>query len=133
MTTKKRRRIGGTRTRKATIRGRFHGDPVSIQITVRLKRIPKGMRITKKLLTEMIRRKAETSRGHWDAMAQTVVGAKEGKTPPGIELEITRWKNPARKKGMLRTWRYPEGARGDQADAWGSLWQIIANARIVFL
>lgn len=108
------------------LRGRFHGDPVSIQISVHLKRIPKGMRITKQLLEAMIRRKAETSSGHWDGKSR-VVGAREGKDPKGIEIKINSWKNPSRKSRDRGDRDY-----GPQADRWGSLWQIIERAPIRF-
>lgn len=90
------------------------GDLVSIQIAARLKRVPKGLKITKALLADMVRRKAATSAGFWDA--NKVVGASEGKNPAGIELKIIRWRNPGRNSASLRGWR-----SGSQADAWGSL------------
>jgi hypothetical protein len=119
----KRRRI---KTRRATLKGRYKGDPVSIQISVRLKRVPKGVKISRALLEDMIRRKAETSSGHWDAKKKRVVGAREGKDPKGIELRITSWKNPDRQKARDRTDR----DYGPQSDRWGSLWQAITRARI---
>lgn len=91
------------------------GDLVSIQISARLKRVPKGLKITKALLADMVRRKAASSAGFWDG-TDTVVGARAGKDPKGIELKIVRWRNPGRKSSGLRGWR-----SGTQADAWGSL------------
>lgn len=122
------RRTSRRKTRTVALKGRHHGDPVSIQISVRLKRIPKGMRITKKLLEAMIRRKAETSAGHWDGKSK-VSGAHEGIDPPGIELKIQSWKNPDRQRGRDRKDRN----YGPQSDRWGSLWQIIERAPIRFL
>jgi hypothetical protein len=110
------------------LRGRHFGDPVSIQISVRLKRVPKGVKITRKLLEDMIRRKAETSAGQWDATSQSVRGAREGKDPKGVELKIISWKNPDRQRGKDRAAR----DYGPQADRWGSLWQIITRAPIRF-
>lgn len=98
------------------------GDLVSIQISARLKRVPKGLKITKALLADMVKRKAETSAGFWDG-AQ-VVGAKEGRDPRGIELKIIRWRNPGRSRSGLRGWR----DYGPQADRWGSLRYAIAGA-----
>jgi hypothetical protein len=74
----------------------------------------------------MIRRKARTSKGRWDPHSQSVVGAKEGKDPKGIELKITSWRNPGRSKRGMRSNR----DYGPQADRWGSLWQIIVDAPI---
>jgi hypothetical protein len=92
------------------------GDLVQIQISARLKKVPKGFKITRELLSAFIREKAEKSRGQWMQKEQRVRGAFEGPNPPGIELKIIRWRNPNRKDPSLRGWRY-----GTQADAWGSL------------
>ncbi len=102
------------------------GDLVSIQISARLKRVPKGLRITKALLADMVRRKAETSAGYWDGN-NAVLGAKAGKDPKGIELKIVRWRNPGRNSAGLRGWR-----SGIQADAWGSLRNPLAAAAFTF-
>lgn len=110
---KKKRAKTKTKTLRFTVQ-HPGGDLVSIQVSARLKRVPKGMKITKALLADMVRRKAETSGGYWDG--RRVVGASEGKNPPGIELKIIRWKNPDRKNASDRNWR-----SGTQADAWGSL------------
>ncbi len=112
---KKRRRKSG-KTRHLKIMAHHPGgDLVSIQISARLKRVPKGLRITKRLLADMVRRKAETSAGFWDGKS-SVTGAREGIDPKGIELKIIRWRNPGRNRAGLRGWR-----SGSQADAWGSL------------
>lgn len=104
------------------------GDLVTIQIAARLKKVPKGLKVTKALLADMVRRKAATSSGFWDG--RTVVGAKEGIDPRGIELRITRWKNPDRKRRGLRGWRTSPPAT--QAEAWGSLRHPIAAAAIAY-
>lgn len=101
------------------------GDLVSIQISAQLKRVPKGLKITKALLSDMVQRKARTSDGYWDGYS--VVGAKEGIDPKGIKLKIVRWRNPGRNRRGLRGWR-----DGNQADAWGSLRNPIAAAYPVF-
>lgn len=124
MPAKKKKRSS---TRRLGLRGRHRGDPVSIQISVRLKRVPKGMKITHDLLSAMVRRKAETSSGYWDQRRGRVIGAREGKDPSGIELKIVQWKNPGRNSGKDRAWR-----KGSQADAWGSLRQVIERASIRF-
>ena len=104
---------------------RHKGDPVKVQISVTGK-LRKGWKLTKKLLDEMIRRKAETSAGKWDPKTQSVKGAREGKDPKGLKLTITSWTNPGRQKaGDRRSRNY-----GSQADRWGSLWQIIARGRL---
>lgn len=102
------------------------GDLVSIQISCRLHRVPKGLKITKQLLASMIKHKALTSSGYWDAGSQSVIGAREGENPPGITLNIIRWRNPGRNRATDRGWRSGDS----QADAWGSLWQPIANSLI---
>jgi len=98
------------------------GDLVEIQLSATLKRVPKGVKITGKLLAEMVKHKAETSVGRWTG--RKAAGCREGKNPPGIELKITRWRNPSR-KGKLRQWR-----TGSQAEAWGTLRRITERARI---
>jgi len=96
------------------------GDLVQIQIAARLKRVPKGFKITRELLAAFIRRKASESRGQWKQKEQYVQGAREGANPSGIELRIIRWRNPDRKSRGLRGWR-----TGTQADAWGSLRRVL--------
>jgi hypothetical protein len=123
---KRRRKKSGT---TMTLRIRAHhpgGDLVSIQISARLKRVPKGIKITKALLADMIRRKAQTSAGEWDGK-DSVRGAREGIDPKGITLKIVRWRNPGRNRAGLRGWR-----TGTQADAWGSLRNPLAAAAISF-
>jgi hypothetical protein len=124
---KKARKKKPLKTRTmATIKAQHPGgDLVSIQISARLKRVPKGLKITKQLLADMIRHKAETSAGIWDG--GTVVGAAEGDDPPGIELKITRWRNPSRRDVGDRGWR-----SGSQAQAWGSLRAVLAAAGLAF-
>lgn len=122
----KKRKARGTRSRSFNIRGQHHGDPVSLQIAVELRRVPKGLKITDKLLESMIRRKAASSAGKYDPKSDSVIGAKEGRDPKGIRLIITSWTNPGRSSKKLRKHR----DYGSQADRWGSLWQIIINARI---
>lgn len=118
-------RLPGRRKNKRTRILKFKvahgsGDLVSIQISAKLKRVPKGLKITKQLLADLVRHKALTSSGQWDG--RNVIGAREGDDPPGIELKIIRWRNPGRKSSSDRGWR-----EGPQAEAWGSLWQIIVN------
>ena len=115
------------KTKRVGLKSRYKSDAVSIQISVRWKKMPKGYKMTKALLEQLIRRKAATSAGYWDQARGRVIGAKEGRNPSGIELKIERWKNPDRNKGKDRTWR----DYGSQADRWGSLRQAIENASIV--
>ncbi len=127
MAARKRAKKSRSRTRKFTLRGRHRGgDPVSVQISVQLKRVPKGVKITDKLIEQMIRRKAETSAGKYDPKSDSVIGAREGVDPRGIKLKIISWKNSDRDSKKLRADR----DHGSQADRWGSLWQIIAVAPI---
>lgn len=83
------------------------------------------MKITRALLADMVRAKAESSYGYWDG--GTVVGAVEGDDPPGIELKIQRWRNPKRKRSSDRAWR-----SGSQAHAWGSLRYALSAAGFAF-
>jgi|SRR5579863_3585260 len=124
MAAKRKRKRGKTKSFRMKI-AHPGGDLVSIQVSARLKRVPKGMRITKALLADMVRRKAETSGGYWNG--NRVVGAAEGIDPPGIELRIVRWKNPDRKTAAGRAWR-----TGKQADAWGSLRHALTGAAFAF-
>jgi hypothetical protein len=127
MAGKRRKKRGSTVVRKLRIMAHHPGgDLVSIQISARLKRVPKGLKITKALLADMVRRKAESSAGFWDG-SSSVVGARAGKDPKGIELKIIRWRNPGRKSSGLRGWR-----QGTQADAWGSLREPLAAAGATF-
>lgn len=126
MARKKKARGKGKSSRVKTLRIKVRhpgGDLVSIQIAARLKRVPKGLRITKALLADMVRKKAAASDGFWDG--HKVAGAHEGADPPGIELRIIRWRNPSRKRSSDRSWR-----SGSQADAWGSLRNPLAAAAI---
>jgi hypothetical protein len=97
------------------------GDLVEVQIAAIVHSRPKGVKLTRELLESMIRHKAETARGQWNG--RSVVGAYEGENPKGIELKIIRWRNPDRLADEDTSWR-----EGSQADAWGSLRRIIANA-----
>jgi hypothetical protein len=103
------------------------GDLVAIQISARLKPgVPKKL-ITRALLEQMIRRKADTSAGQWDGFQ--VAGAMEGIDPTGIKLSIIRWKNPDRLADEDTGWRYADpDSPSEQADAWGSLRRIISHA-----
>jgi hypothetical protein len=116
------------KTRKRKSRKGSSRDLVAIQISAELRKVPKGFKITRKLLSEAIRRKAETSTGEWDGFR--VVGASEGIEPSGIRLLIVRWKNPGRNSRSLRSWRYASDDPREQADAWGSLRRIISGARL---
>lgn len=127
MAGKKRSKKTRSKTRRFTLKGRHRGgDPVSVQISVQLKRVPKGVKITDELIHAMIRRKAQGSAGKYDPKSDSVIGAKEGPDPRGIRLKITSWKNSDRDTKKLRADR----DYGSQADRWGSLWQIITIAPI---
>jgi hypothetical protein len=102
---------------------RANPDYVTIQIAVKLHKVPKGFKPTHAMLESLIRRKAELSAGHWDG--SRVVGAKEGPNPPGIELRIVSWANPDRAR------RYGQRT-GPQDDAWGSLRRVLASRSIRF-
>lgn len=103
------------------------GDLVAIQIAAFLDRVPKGFKMTRTLMDEMIRHKANTSRGEWNG--EYVVGAHEGENPPGIRLVILRWKNPDRLATEDSGYRYANpDSPSEQADAWGSLRRIISSA-----
>lgn len=62
-------------------------DPLSVQVSIKL-RLPKGFRITKKVLN--------------DAYLQWV---ETGELPPSMEIRGIFWKNGAR-RSLLDFWRY---------------------------
>lgn len=124
--TRKKRTTKKTKTQKPKLTryynfkvGSGFGDFLEIQVSAKLKRVPVGVKITRAMIQEMIRDKALDSSGQWNGVR--VVGAREGRNPPGIELTIIRWRNANRKK-TSSGWR-----SGDQADAWGSLRRPIAE------
>jgi hypothetical protein len=103
------------------------GDLVAIQIAIRLKKgIPKDA-LSRELLENLIRHKAETSTGHWNG--QNCVGCKQGDDPEGIQLAIIRWRNPDRLAEEDTSWRYADpDSPSEQDDAWGTLRRIIQTA-----
>jgi len=101
------------------------GDLVNFQVAIS-GRIPKGTRLTAKLLNEMIHHKAETSLGWWDG--KRVVGASEGDDPSGLKLKLQAWRNPSRKGHSSQAWR----SSGSQAARWGSLRRSLARAEFSF-
>ncbi len=115
------------KTKTVTVKSKTpSGDPVSFQIAITMHR-PSNVKLTKELLRDMIRHKAETSAGTYEHKTGTVRGAREGRDPVGVTMKITRWRNPARKGAAdNRTYR----SHGSQADRWGSLRLAIAGARI---
>lgn len=121
------RRALKKKDKKFKIRRGSSGDLIAIQIVARVKKIPKGFKLTRAIMDEMIRHKADTSDGYWDR--EQVAGAREGEDPTGIEFKIIRWKNPDRLASEDTGWRYanPDSA-SEQADAWGSLRRIISSA-----
>jgi len=124
----KQRRALKKKGKQYQIRRGSSGDLVAIQISAQLNRVPKGFKITREILEEMIRNKANSSEGHWNGY--TVEGAKEGDDPPGIRLLIIRWKNPDRDLPEDRGYRYATDDPEEQAQAWGSLRRIISSAAL---
>lgn len=104
------------------------GDLVAIQISVRVnKHLAKDIKLSRALLEDCIRHKAQTSSGTW--VRDHVSGAHEGDDPLGIKLSIIRWKNPDRLADEDSGWRYADpDSPSEQADAWGSLRRIIQTA-----
>jgi hypothetical protein len=111
------------------------GDLVAIQIAIRVsKEVKNAMRrkrnplkLTRELLEDMIRHKADTSTGEW--VVDHCEGCMQGDDPTGIELKIIRWRNPDRLAAEDQGWRYadPDSA-SEQDDAWGTLRRIIKTA-----
>jgi hypothetical protein len=99
------------------------GDLVEIQLVAIFHKPPKGFKPSRELIESMFRHKAATARGQWNGVR--VVGAYEGESPKGVELKIIQWRNPDRLADEDQGWR-----QGSQADAWGSLRRIIANAAL---
>jgi hypothetical protein len=105
------------------------GDLVAIQLSIRTKKAVPKKWLTRALLDQMIRRKAETSQGQWDGYK--VAGAVEGVDPTGIKIAIIRWRNPDRLVDEDTGWRYADpDSPSEQADAWGSLRRVIQTAAL---
>lgn len=110
------------------------GDLVAIQIAIRVSKevvnwtkTKKGPKLSRELLESMIRHKAETSTGEWNAGACS--GCKQGDDPTGIELKIIRWRNPDRLASEDQGWRYADpDSPSEQDEAWGTLRRIIQTA-----
>lgn len=114
--------------RQLTMRTMFSsGDPVALQFSIKIRK-PKNVKITRALLREMVIHKARTSEGYYDPKSRSVIGAKEGQNPSGVEIKLVRWRNPDRKAGPNSKWN----SHGTQAEAWGSLRHAIEGARITF-
>lgn len=105
------------------------GDLVAIQIAVRVSKEVKESKIklSRELLENLIRHKAETSTGVWSN--DHCSGCKQGDDPTGIELKIIRWRNPDRLADDDQGWRYANpDSPSEQDDAWGTLRRIIQTA-----
>jgi hypothetical protein len=103
------------------------GDLVAIQIAVRLKKgVPKKA-LSRELIQNLIRHKAETSTGHWNL--DHCENCQQGDDPPGIQLAIIRWRNPDRLADEDTGWRYADpDSPSEQDEAWGTLRRIIQTA-----
>jgi hypothetical protein len=83
--------------------------------------------LSRELLENLIRHKAETSTGHWDN--DHCSGCRQGEDPPGMQLAIIRWRNPDRLAEEDTGWRYADpDSPSEQDDAWGTLRRIIQTA-----
>jgi hypothetical protein len=103
------------------------GDLVAIQIAIRLKKgVPKKA-LSRELLENLIRHKAETSTGVW--VNDHCEGCKQGEDPEGMSLVIIRWRNPDRLADEDQDWRYADpDSPSEQDDAWGTLRRVIQTA-----
>jgi hypothetical protein len=109
------------------------GDLVAIQIAVRFKKgFPKKTFkkvLSKELIENLIRYKAETSTGHW--ANGEAIDCKQGYDPDGIHLAIIRWRNPDRLAQEDAGWRYADPDSEEEQDAaWGTLRRIIQSAAL---
>jgi hypothetical protein len=66
-------------------------DPVEVQLSVRA-RVPKGTRVTRTLLDEVVDRWAH------------------GRPVRGFEVQVVRWRNSARQRPQDRAWRHAKTA-----------------------
>jgi hypothetical protein len=98
------------------------GDLVTIQISAKFTKLPKGFTPSRELIENMIREKARKSSGQFQS--GRVVGAKEGPNPDGVTLKIISWANPDRIKTDTGGRKH-----GSQADRWGSLRRAIIAGR----
>lgn len=123
---------------KYTIR-KSSGDLVAIQIAVRVSaEVKKQMRrkinplkLTRALVEDMIRHKANTSTGHWNSGWNACVDCMQGDDPVGIKLSIIRWKNPDRLASEDQGWRYADpDSDSEQDEAWGTLRRVISGASL---
>jgi hypothetical protein len=67
-------------------KGRMGTDPVSVQIGIKAQ-VPRGYRLSPQFMEKVVHNWAET-----------------GETPVGIEVNVIKWRNPAR-KGAKGGWR----------------------------
>jgi hypothetical protein len=101
-------------------------DKLMVQVALKI-RAPEGIRITKKVLSEILQR---------------LVDGKP--IPPNVEVRGIFWRNPSR-TGNLSDWRYHEGAdlsnapypiesspRGSLQDAISTLAPFLAEGSITF-
>lgn len=103
------------------------GDLVAIQIAVRLKKGISKKSLSRELIENLIRHKAETSTGTW--VNDHCEGCRQGADPTGISLVIIRWKNPDRLASEDQGWRYADpDSEQEQDEAWGTLRRIIQTA-----
>lgn len=105
------------------------GDLVTIQLAIRLKKgVPKKA-LSRALLENLIRHKAETSTGHW--VNDHCEGCKQGEDAPGFHIAIIRWKNPDRLAVEDQGYRYADpDSPSEQDDAWGTLRRVISTAQL---
>lgn len=109
------------------------GDLLSVQISVKLKRVPKGFKFTRAMIEELIRKKALLSTGEWIQRpgGGFAYNCKAGPNPPGIELTIISWTNPDR-YGRSSGERFPIDdlpVGTGQDEAWGTLRRPIISGR----
>jgi hypothetical protein len=104
------------------------GDLVAIQISAKLKRVPKQLKITARLMESLVKTKAKKSKGEWITTGigtGYAVGCKAGPDPKGIELKIIRWNNAERYGKGKSDWRYATS----QDEAWGTLRRAIQSGK----
>lgn len=104
------------------------GDLVAIQISAKLKKVPRGLKITAELMESLVKTKARESSGEWISTGigtGYAVGCKAGPNPKGIDLRIIRWNNAERYGKGKSNWRYATS----QDEAWGTLRRAIQAGR----
>jgi len=97
---------------------RKHGkvDPVRVQVSIRIARVP-GLRerLTNRILNQIVRDFVDT-----------------GKTPRGIKITAINWINPVRKDPTLARWKSSSDSNQSMTQARATLRRVLRRVRFNF-